>query len=179
MAATDFHVNGPTVIGWKVAGSEGSFSSLGYTDNDDLVRITATDHKRTYTRNDGGDMIAEAVYSGTTGTLDLTLVSWDEAALSGLISHCRTGTATAGVAAQGSIATVGGPILGTAGNLRTVSIQINPTNAGADVYEFPRLMLNTGPEYIDLGNAVKRVSLSFTSVWTTTQTAFVAISNKA
>lgn len=172
MAATDFHINGPTVIKWSAAGADAR-NNLGYTDNDDLVRISMIDHKRTYTRNDGGDMIAEGVYAGSTATLDLTLVSWDEGELASLISRCRTGTASSGVASQGGIATVGKAI---SGNL--IALEIAPTNTGADVYLFPRLMLQTGPEIMDLGNAVKRISMSFISFWVAGQSTFATVSNQ-
>lgn len=174
MAATDFHVNGPTVVKWAPIGS--ALEDLGFTDNDDLIRITSSDHRRTYTRVDGGDMIAEAVMGGTTGTLDMTLVSYDETELSKLISRCRTGSVTSpSVAMQGLISTVGGQVVTS----RLIRIQIYPKNIGADIYDFPYMMLTAGPEYIDLGNAVKRVSLSFTSVWADdTLTHFVDISNR-
>ena len=174
MASTDFHINGPTVIEFKNAGAGGSYTSLGYTDNDDLIRISSVDHKRTYTRNNSGDMIAEAVLNGTTATLDFTLVSWDEVALATLIARCRTGTGTA-LADSGKIATIGRSAL-----LNGVEIKITPTNTGADVYVFPRLMLQSGPEIIDLGNAVKRVSLSFVTYAETSPTAsstYVTISS--
>lgn len=174
MPATDFHINGPTVIKWSAAGA-GSRNNLGYTDNDDLVRISMIDHKRTYTRNDGGDMIAEGVYAGSTATLDLTLVSWDEGELASLISRCRTGTASSGVASQGGIATVG-----KAASSNLIALEIEPTNTGADVYLFPKMMLQTGPEIMDLGNAVKRISMSFISfIPNSGGTTFATVSNKA
>ena len=175
MASTDFHINGPTVIEFKNAGDGGSYTSLGYTDNDDLIRISSVDHKRTYTRNNSGDMIAEAVLNGTTATLDFTLVSWDEAALSTLLARCRSGAGTS-LANSGLIATIGRSALSNG-----VEIKITPTNSGADVYVFPRLMLQSGPEIIDLGNAVKRVSLSFVTYAETSPgpaSTYVTITNQ-
>jgi hypothetical protein len=175
MASTDFHVNGPTVVRWKIAGAQGTATALGYTDNDDLIRISTIDHRRNYTRNDGGDMIAESVLSGTTATLDMTLVSWDETELNELISYCRTGTAGSAIGDQGKIATVGGPTV--TGNVRCVALEIFPANTGADAYLFNRMILTTGPEYMDLGNAVKRISMSFTSAFVAGDTVFATISN--
>ena len=74
MPMTDFHVSGPTKIRWGVGGTTDVLDELGYTDNEDLIRISATDHKRMFSRNDQGDMVGEVVLSGTTFSIDFTMV---------------------------------------------------------------------------------------------------------
>lgn len=156
MPATDFHVQGPTTISWRVGGGEGNWTLLGYTDNEDLVRLTSRDHVRTFSRNDQGDMIGEAVFSGTTVTLDFTLASWDQNNLVSLLNKCRTGATSSATAAEGSFATVGGTI-----SSRSVGIRITPSQTKEIIYELNNLMLASGPEYIDFGNTIKRIALSF------------------
>lgn len=164
MAAGDFHVNGPTKIYWGAgaAVADGSLTELGRTDNDDLVRITGRDHYRTFSRNDLGDMIAEAVTAGTTYTIDFTMVSWDQAEVNKLLKKCRQGNVTSpAIADEGVVATIGGSVV--TGGARMVTIRILPETAGSTVYKF-NAMLSAGPEYMDMGNTVKRIALSFTSV---------------
>ena len=185
MAETDFHINGPTVVKWAVytpGGETPTFTNLGYTDNDDLIRIVVTDHKRLFNRNDSGDMISQAVMSGSTAVLDMTLISWDEEQLNNLLYRCRTGTGTgATIANQGNFASVGGIASTTASTTgRDIAIQIQPTNTGADIYLFPKLMLNTGPEYLELGNTAKRLAWSFITMYdsTATTSTFAVISTQ-
>jgi hypothetical protein len=160
MAAKDFHINGPTVIKW---GASTANTDIAYTDNDDLVRITVRDHYRTFTRNDTGDMIAEGVHAGSTATIDFTAAAWDDNQLWSLLSKARVGTITSAVASEGAFATVGAPIVN--GSAPCVfALAVVPTNPGAVVYTFPKVMLSAGPEYIDLGNSVKRIALTFTTV---------------
>lgn len=168
-AATDFHVAGPVTISWG-AWSGGlapvTFTELGKTDNEDLVRITVRDHYRTFTRNDLGDMIAESVTAGSTASIDMTLVSWNQSQLLTLLKKVRLGDASSPTAAnEGNYATVGGATV-TAG-ARLIGLKITPTTAGETIYTFPSVMLSAGPEYIDFGNTLKRIALSFTSVPTT------------
>ncbi len=130
-AATDFHVNGPTTVRWGL--NTGALIDLGFTDNDDLVRIAVTDHKRIFTRNDSGDMIAEVVYSGSTAVIDVTFVSINEDELNELVSKARTGAGATAIANQGVFATVGGVTIGNAApatGVRIFSLEIEPTNAG-------------------------------------------------
>lgn len=173
MPATDFHVNGPTNIYWGTGGSSPNpATKLGFTDNEDLIRITMRDHVRTFTRNDTGDMISEAVVSGTTATIDFTMVSWDQTELEKLIKRVRQGgTPAAGIANEGMFATVGGVVVNSGTAPRTVSLKIEPTTAGKTVYMFGNLMLASGPEYIDFGNTLKRIALSFVSVAITSDQA--------
>ena len=164
MAAGDFHVNGPTKIywgpGWVATNTD--LDELGRTDNDDLVRITGRDHYRTFSRNDLGDMIAEAVTAGTTYTIDFTMVSWDQTEVNTLLKKCRQGNITSpAIADEGVVATIGGSVV--TGGTRTVTIRIVPETTGSTIYKF-HAMLSAGPEYMDMGNTVKRIALSFTSV---------------
>ena len=152
----DFHVNGPTVIKW---GATTASTELGMTDNEDLIRIVGRDHYRTFTRNDTGDMIAEAVYAGTSWTIDFTMVSWNQTQLDALLSRARSGT-TGGN--EGSMANVGGTLFGGS---RSLALTIEGTNDGSITYEFGTVMLASGPEYIDFGNTVKRIALSFVTVF--------------
>lgn len=164
MAAGDFHVNGPTKIYWGAgaAVANASLAELGRTDNDDLVRITGRDHYRTFSRNDLGDMIAEAVTAGTTYTIDFTMVSWDQSELNRLLKKCRQGNVTSPtIADEGIAATVGGSVV--TGGERMVTVRIVPEQNGSTIYKF-NAMLSAGPEYMDMGNTVKRIALSFTSV---------------
>lgn len=173
-AATDFHVNGPTTVRWGL--NAGTLVDLGFTDNDDLVRIAVTDHKRIFTRNDSGDMIAEVVYSGSTAVIDVTFVSINEDELNELVSKARTGTGATTIANQGVFATVGGVTIGNANpanGVRIFALEIEPTNSGETKFTFPRVMLTSGPEYMDLGNAVKRIAMSFTTVAPASGTAFM------
>lgn len=164
MAATDFHVNGPTKIYWGAGSAveDSNLVEIGRTDNEDLVRITARDHYRTFTRNDLGDMIAEAVFSGTSFSLDFTMVSWDQTELNKLLKKCRQGTAQSPVIAdEGIRATVGGVVVMQ--GERTVTIKIDPEKVGEIAYKF-NCMLSAGPEYMDMGNTVRRIALSFMTV---------------
>jgi hypothetical protein len=170
MASQDFHVNGPTKIkigfGKAVAGS--SMTELGYTDNEDLVRIQVRDHVRTFTRNDTGDMIAEAVMSGSTATVDMTFVSWDDTQFWTMLKKHRQGTVNQpAVADEGKFATVGGVVVD--GDERVLTLEIVPTRVGETSYKFPSVMITAGPEYVDLGNTVKRIAMSFTSIVTVSE----------
>lgn len=186
MPATDFHINGPTVVVLVHKSIEGGSMLLGYTDNDDLVRVEMSDHKQVFTRNDGGDMITQAMYLGTSATLDMTLASWDHAALNTLMKITGLGNLVAGdpsTADQGRMATVGGllvpqrdrqgSIIGSNDD-RTIGLVIEPLNVGSVSppavtgpmrYTFTRLMLQTGPRFMELGNATKRLAFSFITVY--------------
>jgi hypothetical protein len=172
MPATDFQVSGPTTIAWT---DSTNFVNLGFTDNEDLIRISATNHSRSFSRNDQGDMIGEAVMSGTTFTIDFTLVSWDQAELVKLISKVRSGTASANAADEGLFATVGGTVVNGATS-RRIGLRITPTTSGQIVYSFPRVMLASGPEYLDFGNTLKRVALSFVTLAPASGTTVVTTS---
>lgn len=169
-ASTDFHVAGPVTIkwgAWTTGSAPSVFADFGKTDNEDLVRITVRDHYRTFTRNDLGDMIAESVTAGSTASIDMTLVSWNQDELLKLLKQVRLGNVTSPAAAdEGKFATVGGQTV-TAG-ARLIGLQIIPTTVGETIYSFPSVMLSAGPEYIDFGNTLKRIALSFTSVPTAT-----------
>jgi len=176
-AATDFHVNGPTTIKWGAwlangnAPANNTLVELGKTDNEDLIRITVRDHYRTFTRNDLGDMIAESVTAGSTATIDMTLVSWNQDELLKLLRKVRQGlVSTQTVDDEGKYATVGGSTV--TGGARLVKLYIEPTTVGETVYEFGAVMLSAGPEYIDFGNTLKRIALSFTSVPVGNQSVF-------
>jgi len=170
----DFHVQGPTKVLWKLP-SEGeqAYRELGYTDNEDLIRITTRDHVRTFSRNDQGDMVGTAAYSGTTMTIDMTLISFDQDEFVKLIHRTRggSGTPAASPANEGLFSTVGGIL-----SDRLISIQILPTRVGEIKYLFSRVMLVTGPEYIDFGNTIKRLAMSFQTVAPTEGTAVVTTS---
>jgi hypothetical protein len=160
-ASTDFHVAGPVKILW---GTTSATTELGYSDNEDLVRITFTDHQRVFSRNDQGDMIGETVLSGTSAIIDFTLVSWNQDQLQQLISRVRKGgTPTNAIGQEGIFATVGGTTVNGA-SPRTIALKILPTTAGETVYDFPLVRLITGPEIMDLGNTLKRIALSFGTV---------------
>lgn len=164
MAAGDFHVNGPTKIYWGAGAgvANSSLAELGRTDNEDLVRISGRDHYRTFSRTDLGDMIAEAVLAGTTWSIDFTMVAWDQGEVNKLIAKCRQNkTSSQGIADEGEEATVGGVVV--TGGARMVTLKIEPDRTGETVYVF-NCMLSAGPEYMDMGNTVKRIALSFTSV---------------
>jgi hypothetical protein len=160
MPMTDFHVSGPTKIRWGVGGTTGALDELGYTDNEDLIRISATDHKRMFSRNDQGDMVGEVVLSGTTFSIDFTMVSWDQDQLQKLINVVRTAANNGAVTAEGLFATVGGSVR-TGPARRDLRLSIVPSRAGQISYTFDSLMLVSGPEYLDFGNTLKRIALSF------------------
>lgn len=163
MAAGDFHVNGPTKIYWAPGPAAADPDELGRTDNDDLIRISGRDHIRTFSRSDLGDMIAEAVTAGTTWTIDFTMVAWDQAELNKLLKHVRQGDVTnPGIGDEGISAEVGGVVIGTSGT-RSITLLIDPEKVGATQYEF-HCMMSAGPEYMDMGNTVRRIAMSFTSV---------------
>lgn len=176
MPATDFHVAGPVRIDWATSGTAGT--QLGVTDNEDLVRITAVDHRRTFSRNDQGDMIGEIVYSGSTFTIDFTMVSWDQGELQKLIERCRVGTAVGGVGAEGLFATVGKTGINNA-SPNTISLKISPTTVGEIVYSFEKVLLASGPEYLDFGNTLKRIALSFVTTAPASGTTVATTSAKA
>lgn len=162
MAAGDFHVNGPTKIYWGAGAANANLAELGRTDNEDLVRITGRDHYRTFSRSDLGDMIAEAVLAGTTWSIDFTMVAWDQDEVNKLIAKCRQNkTSGQAIADEGEEATIGGVVV--SGGARMVTLKIDPDRTGETVYVF-NCMLSAGPEYMDMGNTVKRIALSFTSV---------------
>lgn len=164
MAATDFHINGPSKVVVFLGGAEGAYADLGYTDNDDLIRFTATDHRKLLTRTDSGDMISQVVYSGTTATIDMTLVSWDEAVLTRMLAKLRTGDDLFGSAFfQGEFSSVGSVARTVADLERFVTIGIVGA-VDANWYYFD-VILNSGPEYIDFGNAAKRIAMSFITIY--------------
>lgn len=164
MAATDFHINGPSKVSVFLGGAEGAYVDLGYTDNDDLIRFTVTDHKKLLTRTDSGDMISQVVYSGTTATIDMTLVSWDETVLSRMISRLRTGYDIIGLSEeQGNFSSVGSVARSSSDLDRFVRIGIVGA-LDANRYYFD-VILNSGPEYIDFGNAAKRIAMSFITIY--------------
>lgn len=163
MPFQDFHVTGPVKIQWAVA--TGTLADLGQTDNEDLVRITVRDHHRSFSRNDQGDMMGESVLSGTTAMVDFTMIAWDQQELVKLIERARVGgTPAYAVGDEGLFATVGGVVVNHATLAKTIKLKITPVNSGAISYEFPTVMLSSGPEYMDFGNTVKRVALSFTTI---------------
>lgn len=177
MPATDFHVAGPVRIDWATTGS--ASTQLGVTDNEDLVRITAVDHRRTFSRNDQGDMIGEVVYSGSTFTIDFTMVSWDQTELQKLVERCRVGTSAGAVTAEGLLALVGKTGINHA-NPNTITLKISPTTSAEIVYEFPKVLLASGPEYLDFGNTLKRIALSFvTTAYGASATTVATTSAKA
>lgn len=182
MPATDFHINGPTVVVLVHPSIPNGSMFLGFTDNDDLIRVEMTDHKKVFNRNDGGDMITQALHLGTTTTLDMTLVSWDHAALNTLMRITGLGNVSGSPTTgdQGRTATVGGllvPQVGRQGSIigsaadRTIGLVIEPQNVanppatGPMRYTFRRLMMQTGPRFMDLGNATKRLALSWITVF--------------
>jgi hypothetical protein len=135
---------------------------LGRTDNDDLIRISGRDHIRTFSRSDLGDMIAEAVTAGTTWTIDFTMVAWDQAELNKMLKHVRQGDVTnPDIGDEGVSAEVGGVVV-TSGT-RSITLTIDPDKVGATRYTF-HCMMSAGPEYMDMGNTVRRIAMSFTSV---------------
>lgn len=186
MPATDFHINGPTSVVIVHPSIQGGSVTLGYTDNDDLIRVEMTDHRQVFTRNDGGDMITQALHLGTSATIDMTLASWDNGALSTMMQVTGLGN-LAGIpptsAQQGRTATVGGllvPQTDRSGTIigspedRTIGLVIEPLNVGSVGppavtgpmrYTFTRLMLQTGPRFMDLGNATKRLAFSCITVF--------------
>ena len=164
MAATDFHINGPSKVSVFLGGAEGAYVDLGYTDNDDLIRFTVTDHKKLLTRTDSGDMISQVVYSGTTATIDMTLVSWDEAVLTRMLAKLRTGDDFFGSAIfQGDFSSVGSVARAGAEPDRYVTIGI-VGSLDENRYYFD-VILNSGPGYIDFGNAAKRIAMSFITIY--------------
>lgn len=179
-ANTDFHVQGPCVISWKMAEAAGTaYAGLGLTDNEDLIRITSRDHYRTFSRTDQGDMVGEMVFSGTTMTIDMTLVSFDQDEFVKLIHRFRSGASTPASTAgnEGLFASVGGTLYGTSsGVYRPISLKITPSRVGEIIYEFPRVAIVTGPEYIDFGNTVKRVAFSFQTLAPASGTTIVTTS---
>lgn len=190
MPATDFHINGPTSVVLVHPSIQGGSVTLGYTDNDDLIRVEMTDHRQVFTRNDGGDMITQALHLGTSATIDMTLASWDNGALNRLMNITGSGvtypiTPSPAPASgfQGRTATVGGllvpqmdrngTVIGSAED-RTIGLIIEPLNVGSAGppavtgpmrYTFTRLMLQTGPRFMDLGNATKRLAFSCITVF--------------
>lgn len=159
----DFHVTGPVKIQWAIA--SGTLADLGQTDNEDLVRISVRNHQRSFSRNDQGDMIGESVLSGSTAMVDFTMIAWNQEELVKLIERTRVGgTPAYAVGDEGLFATVGGVVVNHATLAKTIKLKITPTNTGAISYEFPTMILSSGPEYMDFGNTVKRVALSFTTI---------------
>jgi hypothetical protein len=189
MPSTDFHITGPTVVLVTHPELGNDPVEFGYTDNDDMIRLEATDHKQVFTNNSSGDMIRQAIFLGTTWTIDMTLVSWDEDVLNRIIKVSRLGIDGQGsnpavtIASQGSFATVGGllvpkarpdgSIFAAATEDRTIGLIIEPKNTGAagnvalqpDRYVFASVMLQAGPKYIDIGNAAKRLAWSWVTVY--------------
>ncbi len=155
MAAGDFHVAGPTKI--YIGGTE-----IGWTDNDDLVSIEVRDHYRNFTRLDLGAMIAESVLAGSTATISFTMVAWDNTALWTQLGLARE-IAGATVANEGKSA-----LVGSVASAHDLTLTIEPQRLGQTKYAFGSVILASGPEYIDFGNATKRIALSFTSLGATT-----------
>lgn len=190
MPSTDFHITGPTVVLVSHPDiSDGNAVEFGYTDNDDMIRLEATDHKQVFTNNASGEMISQGIFLGTTWSIDMTLVSWDEDILNRIIKTVRLGVDGQGsnppvnIASQGFYSTIGGLLLpkrrpdgsifAGATEDRTIGMIIEPKNTGPagnvalqpDRYVFSSVMLQTGPKYIDIGNAAKRLAWSWVTVY--------------
>lgn len=154
--AESFHVPGPTTI--QVSLDNGAtFTTLGHTDNDDLVAFEMQDLGQSHTSNDLGAMVAERTLQGSQAALGFTLAKWDETVFGQMLGKLRRGStgATEGLAAE-----VGKMVRADS---RWVSIKVLTTRTSEKSYTF-HICHMPDHRQIDHGPTIKRLALTFESL---------------
>jgi hypothetical protein len=118
-------VPGPTVIEVNITGS---FVVLGYSDNDNLPSMQASDNHHEIKTVLSGAVPEEIVLTGTAARISLALVKWDQTVLEALLAKQRGAS---------NIATVGRRLV--SGNA-TFKLRVRSVS-GTAAYEFGRCYL--------------------------------------
>jgi len=84
--ALALHIAGPTTIQVDVGAG---YTTLGYSDNDNLPSVQFTDHIHEVKTVASGMMPEEVVVLGTTATISVALIKWDKVVLDGLLTLQR------------------------------------------------------------------------------------------
>lgn len=145
--AEGFKVYGPCKIEVCLAGDDGTYVTLGHSDNSDMWSFEEDDHFTVHTSNETGDMSAEVVLQGSTGTLAGSLITWDEAVLDGLRARLRLGTVDG--ATPGKFAQVGKLVVADS---RFISLKLTTTRVGLKSYKMKRMWMPRPFVQRDMGN---------------------------
>lgn len=87
--ATTIQVPGPSVIQFSLSNSGTSWTTLGYSDNDNLPSVQFTDHSHEIKTSISGALPEEIVLLGSEARIACALVKWDEEAFLELLAHVR------------------------------------------------------------------------------------------
>jgi hypothetical protein len=86
--ATALRVAGPSVVRVDNAGA-GTYSVLGYSDNDNLPSVQVTDYNHEIKTVLSGNTPEEIVLTGMTARISVALVKWDEDVLDAMLDRQR------------------------------------------------------------------------------------------
>lgn len=157
--AQDFNVSGPTTLKWDIA-SEGVFTTIGRTQDDDPPAFDVQQFNRILRANDTGDAPAEIVFTGKMILITATLVKWDEAEYVKMIK-LPTGTD------EGEDSTIGTRwVADRDDQVGCFQLQIVPTRSGEKIYTFPTCYID-GPGSIRMmqfGNMEKALAVQISAI---------------
>ena len=163
--ASAFNIMGKTTVSVAFNGSGGSYSELGYTDNNDLINFELDYMSQPIMTTAFGDIPENYIYTGTMAYLNMTLIKWDRAVADDLIYG------TTGAGAEGEIGTIGGLRLDIDSNdadstLDGVAVKLvcaDTTLGTTRTYIFNKcLILGRGLRVLDFGNRPQRLAINFT-----------------
>lgn len=149
--AQTINVTGPHTIYW---GTSSANTALGRGDNNDLFKIQVTHRYVDIQTNEHGDMAANSVLVGATGTVSFSLVKWDTAQAAALQAAIgQTGGGGIKYPTVGKLTNNG--ITGDA----TVAFAVMPDLNGRIGVSVTRVRV-TGFEVTDFGNRAARLVVS-------------------
>ena len=166
--ASAFNIMGKTTVSVSFNGSGGTYTELGYTDNNDLINFELDYMSQPIMTTAFGDIPENYIYTGTMAYLNMTLVKWDRDVAEDLITG-TTGAGT-GSGAEGEIGTIGGLRLDidtadTDSTLDGVAVKLvcaDTTLGTTRTYIFKCLVLGRGIRVLDFGNRPQRLAINFT-----------------
>ena len=165
--ATSFNIQGPTTLQIKQQ-AEGtttasSFSTLGVTDNDDLIAVDFANILDPYYSTESGREPAAMIYQGTVATITATLIKWDTAVLDTLKTCVWEGGT-----GDGKPGSIGQDQLGAANftHVENLQVKVVPTftsNMETNSYQFLKCWVESMAE-TGWGNAPKKLVLTIKAV---------------
>ena len=154
--AEAWHASGPTTIQVKTTYTDGSWSTFGRTNNEELAKFEVEDLHRDFTRNDLGDQVAEFIVTGSRCFVEIVLESWDETLFEELIARTRLTATTSASANEGKHGIVGK--LGVTDNM-IFGLKILTSRSGERSFSFPRCRFAAPVRKEEFGNVMVKLRL--------------------
>jgi hypothetical protein len=157
-----FEVTGPHTIQAKVA--NGSYSTIGRADNDDLFRIETEYQYHDVKTTEFGEMPADSIRTGAKAIITFSLVSIERSAIAAIINGIDGGSSV-----NYSYPKVGNRVKAGVAGGNWIGLKLVTSIAGARTVEVPTCRL-LGVNHIDFGNRPSRVVIRAEAVPTTSST---------